>query len=153
MALEIERKFLVLSDDFKGGIEPLFIRQGFISTHKESVVRVRILGKHGYLALKGSGSGITRTEFEYEIPVEDAHQMLENLCEKSIEKLRYVVPAGDHEWEVDVFMKENSGLIIAEIELQSENEDFQRPSWLGKEVTGDSRYYNANLIDLPFSRW
>lgn len=153
MALEIERKFLVTGDEFKSGIEPLFIRQGFISSNKESVVRVRIQGKQGFLALKGPGSGITRSEFEYEIPVEDAHRMLESLCEKSIEKLRYVIPAGIHEWEVDVFMKENSGLIIAEIELQSEDEDFIRPAWLGKEVTGDPRYYNANLIDMPFSRW
>jgi len=153
MALEIERKFLVISNDFKSGVEPLFIRQGFISTHKDHVVRVRIQGKKAFLAIKGNGSGITRIEFEYEIPAGDAHQMLETLCQKTIEKFRYVISSGTHHWEVDEFLKENSGLVIAEIELQSEDEDFVIPSWLGKEVTADPRYYNANLIDHPFRKW
>jgi len=153
MALEIERKFLVISDDYKAGIEPVFIRQGFVSTHQDHVVRVRIQGNKGFLALKGSGSGITRIEFEYKIPLEDAHQILEELCTTTIEKLRYEIPSGKHGWEVDEFLKDNSGLVIAEIELQSEDEDFIKPSWLGKEVTGESRYYNANLIDHPFCNW
>jgi adenylate cyclase len=153
MALEIERKFLVTSHAFKKGVEPVLIRQGFIGTHKESVVRVRIRGKQGFLTLKGSGSGISRIEFEYEIPVEDAHQMLEALCTKTIEKFRYEVISGKHTWEVDEFMKENSGLTIAEIELQSEDESFLKPPWLGEEVTGDPRYYNVNLIEHPFRNW
>jgi len=153
MAQEIERKFLVISDDFKTGTEPVFIRQGFISTHKDHVVRVRIQGNKGFLALKGSGSGITRIEFEYEIPVEDAHQILEVFCTTTIEKFRYKLLSEKHAWEVDEFLKENSGLTMAEIELQSEDEDFLKPSWLGKEVTGDPRYYNANLIDHPFCNW
>ncbi|MEE4256789.1 MAG: CYTH domain-containing protein [Bacteroidales bacterium] len=153
MAQEIERKFLVISDDYKTATEPVFIRQGFISTHKDHVVRVRIQGNKGFLALKGSGSGITRIEFEYEIPVEDAHQMLEAFCTPTIEKFRYKLLSGKHAWEVDEFLKENSGLTMAEIELQSEDEDFLKPSWLGKEVTGDPRYYNANLIDHPFCNW
>jgi len=154
MAKEIERKFLVISDAFKKGIDPLFIHQGFINTDKNSVVRVRMQGSEGYLALKSSGSGISRIEFEYEIPVEDAFEMLRDLCRgPTIEKLRYMPEYKGHLWEVDVFMKENSGLVIAEIELTSEDEDFSKPRWLGDEVTGDPRYYNANLIDLPFSRW
>ena len=154
MAREIERKFLVIDDAYKSGITPLYIRQGYISKGKDSVVRVRIQGKQGFLALKGSGSGISRIEFEYEIPVEDAYEMLEKLCSGStIEKFRYVVGFDGHTWEVDVFMKENSGLVIAEIELSAEEEPFSKPSWIGKEVTGDSKYYNSNLIAKPFQDW
>ena len=154
MAQEIERKFLVRDDTFKTGVTPLFIRQGFISTDKDSVVRVRIYGNRGFLTLKGSGTGISRTEFEYEIPVEDAHEMLEELCKgPTIEKFRYVIEYEGHTWEVDEFMRENSGLVIAEIELTHESEGFLKPPWLGDEVTGDPRYYNANLISNPFTAW
>ena len=154
MAKEIERKFLVRGDDYKAGITPVFIRQGFVSTNKDSVVRVRIYGNTGFLALKGSGSGISRTEYEYEIPVEDAQKLLEEFCKGSIiEKFRNVVEYESHTWEVDEFMGENSGLIIAEIELTHENEEFTKPPWVGDEVTGDPRYYNVNLLNKPFAEW
>ena len=154
MGIEIERKFIVRGDDYKAGITPVVIRQGFISTDMDSVIRVRIFGSKGFLAVKGSGTGISRTEYEYEIPLEDAREMLDKFCAgKSIEKLRYVVSHVSHKWEVDVFMKENSGLVIAEIELLSEDETIVLPPWVGEEVTGDPRYYNANLINHPYSSW
>src|SRR5210317_898527 len=150
MAKEIERKFLVRGDDYKKGITPVFIRQGFISTDKDRVVRVRIYGDRGFIALKGSGTGISRTEFEYEIPVEDAHELLKEFCKGPIiEKFRYVVNYQGFTWEVDEFMRENSGLVIAEIELTHENEDFLKPPWVSDEVTGDARYYNVNLLSNP----
>ena len=154
MAKEIERKFLVISDAFKEGIDPIYIRQGFISTNKNSIVRVRIKEKTGYLAIKSTDSVLSRIEYEYEIPVEDAYEMLRDLCMKpGIEKLRYVLQYEGHTWEVDVFMKENSGLIIAEVELGSEDEAFSKPLWLGEEVSGNPRYYNASLIAKPFISW
>lgn len=154
MAKEIERKFLVKDQGYRSGTRPLYIHQGFISTDKEKVVRVRIYGTRGFIALKGSNAGIIRTEYEYEIPVEDAHEILRDLCLKpTIEKFRYEVEYAGHTWEVDEFMKENSGLVIAEIELGSEDEPFEKPPWLGEEVSGDPRYYNVNLVEKPFRNW
>jgi adenylate cyclase len=152
----IERKFLVVSVDF---IAQAFaknkIAQGYISTHPERTVRVRIKGNKGFLTIKGSGnaSGLSRFEWEKEIDLQEAEQLMK-LCEKGvIEKVRHEVNVGKHVYEVDVFEGENDGLIIAEIELQSENEAFEKPNWLGREVTGDERYYNAFLSQNPYLTW
>lgn len=154
MATEIERKFLVLNDSFKEGIVPVYIRQGFISTDKIRVVRVRIAGTRAFLTLKTAGPGITRYEYEYAIPVEDAQEILDRMCSGSvIEKYRYLVEHENHNWEVDVFMGENEGLVIAEIELQTAHEEFIKPIWLGNEVTHDERYYNAKLVEHPYADW
>lgn len=154
MAQEIERKFLVLNDDFKKGIKPIFIQQGFINTAKETVIRVRMQGDRGFITIKSHSSGITRSEYEYEIPPDDAREMISTLCLKAIiEKYRYISEFEGHTWEVDQFLGENKGLVVAEIELSSEDEIFTKPPWLGEEVTGAPRYYNVNLIAHPFCEW
>jgi adenylate cyclase len=151
---EIERKFLVKSHEFKKFGRGVFIQQGFLNSAKERVVRVRIMGHQAFITIKGIIKGATRTEFEYEIPGEDADVIMNDLCEKPIiEKFRYRIKAADLVWEVDEFKGLNEGLIIAEIELRYENQIFDIPDWIGKEVTGDSRYYNSNLIRTPFSTW
>lgn len=153
---EIERKFLVLSDDFKNeAVTQHRIVQGYLNSDPERTVRVRIKGDTGFITIKGKGneSGTTRMEWEKEIPVKDAEELLK-LCEKgSIDKIRYEVPFGGHVYEVDTFFGENNGLIIAEIELKDEDESFKKPKWLGQEVTGDKRYYNAYLSNNPYSTW
>ena len=152
MATEIERKFLVEGDFLSEATSKTRIVQGYICSEKGSTVRVRIRDNKGYLTVKGaaSSSGLSRYEFEREVPLEDAEQML-RLCEQeSINKERYLVPYKGHTWEVDVFHGHNEGLILAEIELSREDEPFERPSWLGKEVTGDRRYYNSVLTRTPF---
>jgi CYTH domain-containing protein len=150
---EIERKFLVSGDGWRGG-PATRLRQGYLSTAKERTVRVRAAGDCGTITIKGITVGAARTEFEYPIPVDDAHAMLDDLCERPlIEKTRHIVPAGDVTWEIDEFEGANTGLIVAEVELESEAQSFARPSWLGPEVTGDPRYYNANLIARPFTEW
>ena len=154
--IEIERKFLVNSDAFL----KLFktqnrIVQGYLSSVPERTVRVRIKGQKGYLTIKGKSneSGLSRMEWEKEIEVKEAEQLLQ-ICESGvIDKIRYDIEIGKHTFEVDVFDGENKGLTIAEIELQSENESFEKPEWLGKEVTGDQRYYNAFLSKNPFLKW
>jgi adenylate cyclase len=154
MSKEIERKFLVKNLDFKKSAERVLIKQGFLSTVKDRVVRVRIKGEKAYITIKGISSGTSRTEFEYKIPLPDAEIMLYELCEKPIiEKYRYLVKSNDFTWEVDEFMGENEGLIIAEIELQSEEQPFEKPDWVGHEVTDDPKYYNSNLIKNPYSLW
>ena len=153
MAKEIERKFLVKFDklpDLKNGVE---IKQGYLSTMKNAAVRVRLKGVKAYLTIKGEITGITCSEFEYEIPTSDAQQMISEMCGNIISKTRYEIPYKDHIWELDIFHELNAGLVIAEIELQSENETFKRPTWLGKEVTGQSKYYNSNLSKQPFINW
>lgn len=152
MATEIERKFLVEGDFLSEATSKTRIVQGYICSEKGRTVRVRIRDNKGYLTVKGaaSSSGLSRYEFEREVPLEDAEQML-RLCEQeSINKERYLVPYKGHTWEVDVFHGHNEGLILAEIELSREDEPFERPSWLGKEVTGDRRYYNSVLTRTPF---
>jgi CYTH domain-containing protein len=154
--IEIERKFLVQSDAFK----PLAttkhqIAQGYLNSHPERTVRVRIMGEIGFLTIKGKGneSGTTRLEWETEISLMDARPLLA-ICESGvIDKIRHEIPVGNHVFEVDEFFGENEGLVIAEIELSSENEPFEKPAWLGKEVTGDYRYYNAYLSKNPFKAW
>ncbi len=154
MGQEIERKFLVLGDAWRHDAAGTVYRQGYLSTVKERTVRVRTIGERGFLTVKGLTVGATRSEFEYEIPVDDADRMLDGLCERPlIEKTRYVVATGGHDWEIDEFAGENAGLIVAEVELEAEDEAVELPAWAGEEVTGDPRYYNANLIAHPFSRW
>ena len=154
--LEIERKFLVLSNDFiKEAFTQNRIVQGYLNSNPERTVRIRIKGNKGFLTIKGKGneSGTTRLEWETEIPLEDAEKLLP-LCESGvIEKVRYEIKVGKHVFEVDVFSGENEGLIMAEIELQSEDESFGKPIWIGKEVTNDVKYYNANLSNHPFKSW
>jgi len=154
MPKEIERKYKVQSTKYKDLAEGLYIHQGFLSTEKERVVRVRVIGDKGYLTIKGITTGATRTEYEYEIPVTDANALLKELCLKpTIEKYRYEVPNKGFIWEVDEFLGENEGLIVAEIELESEDQEFEFPDWVGEEVTDDPRYFNSNLIAHPFSMW
>lgn len=153
---EIERKFLVLSDDFRTTAATTNrIVQGYLNSNPERTVRVRIKGAKGFLTIKGKGneSGTTRLEWEKEIALADAEQLL-SLCEKGIiDKIRYEVPFGKHVYEIDVFSGDNDGLIVAEIELSSEDETFEKPIWLGKEVTGEEKYYNAYLSNYPYKTW
>ena len=153
MGTEIERKFRVKEGAWREANATRY-RQGYLSTVKERTVRVRTINDKAYLTIKGITVGASRAEFEYEIPVADAEEMLDNLCEKPlIEKNRYEVDAGTLTWEVDEFFGENQGLVIAEIELQSEDQPFDKPDWVADEVTSDPRYYNANLIKHPYSSW
>lgn len=154
--LEIERKFLVRSEGYKrDASSQIRIVQGFLNTHPERTVRVRIKGEKAYLTIKGMSneSGTTRFEWETEITVAEATNLID-LCEDIIlEKTRYKVPLGQHVFEVDEFLGENKGLVVAEIELQHEDERFDRPDWLGKEVTGEVEYYNSQLSKKPFRDW
>jgi CYTH domain-containing protein len=153
MGKEIERKFLVCGDAWREA-EGTAYRQGYLSSVKERTVRVRTIDDKGYLTIKGISVGATRSEFEYEIPLRDAEELLDTLCEKPlIEKNRHKLEYQGLVWEVDEFFGENQGLVVAEVELQSEDQVFARPAWVGKEVTDDRRYFNANLIKYPFSRW
>jgi len=154
MAKEIERKFLVNGDAWRTLAQGVHYRQGYLSTVKERTVRVRTVDAKGFLTIKGITIGASRSEFEYEIPVEDANAMLDHLCEKPlIEKYRFKIPFAGHVWELDEFEGDNQGLIVAEIELQNEDETFQRPQWIDQEVTGDPRYFNSNLTKNPFTTW
>jgi adenylate cyclase len=154
MALEIERKFLVKSGDYRSQGKPTYIHQGFLSTDKDRVVRIRIYGDEAFLTIKGVSKGIARAEFEYPVPVEDAQFMLENLCIRpTIEKYRYKIDVEGFIWEVDEFLGENDGLVVAEIELEQAEQKFPKPDWVGMEVTGDKRYYNANLVNNPYKNW
>jgi adenylate cyclase len=154
MGIEIEKKFLVTGEDWKKLVAGTIYRQGYLTSGRRCTVRVRIAGEKGYLTVKGPSVGAVRKEYEYEIPFAEAGEMLENLCGKPlIEKRRYRIPIADHVWEVDEFFGENEGLVIAEIELKKEDEDFVKPRWAGMEVTGDSRYYNASLVTHPFTKW
>ncbi len=154
--LEIERKFLVVSQDFKNqAFSKERIVQGFLNTDPERTVRIRVKGEMGFLTIKGKSnrSGTTRFEWEKQIGTSEAEKLLD-LCEKSIlEKTRYEISVGEHVFEVDEFHGANQGLIVAEIELNDENEDFEKPDWLGKEVTGEVKYYNSQLSKSPYSTW
>lgn len=156
MAQEIERKFLVTSDAFKNeSIKQTRITQGYLSSVPERTVRVRVKGVKGYITIKGIGntSGAARYEWEKEIPVSEVEELLK-ICEPGvIDKTRYEVQAGSFTFEVDEFYGENQGLIVAEIELSDENDKFDKPSWLGEEVTGDARYYNSMLMKNPYTKW
>jgi CYTH domain-containing protein len=153
MGKEIERKFLVTGDDWQEG-DGTHYCQGYLSIAKERTVRVRIEGDSARFTIKGITENATRDEYEYPLPVSDAREILENLCLRPlVEKRRYRI---DHEgmtWEVDAFSGDNAGLVVAEIELEDPDQEFTRPPWLGREVTGDPRYYNANLVRCPFRQW
>jgi adenylate cyclase len=154
MGEEIERKFLVTGEGWRDVATGVKYRQGFLSTVAERTVRVRVAGTRGTITVKGKNVGARRAEFEYEIPVGDAEQMLDTLCERPlIEKVRYTLTAGPHRWEIDVFEGDNAGLVVAEIELGSENEAFAKPKWAGDEVTDDPRYFNSNLVAHPYRSW
>lgn len=154
MNQEIERKFLVNGDRWRDLATGIHYRQGYLQRTKEKTVRVRIAGEKAFLTIKGQTIGIGRLEFEYPIPVADAVEMLEKLGDRpQIEKKRYRIPVENFVWEVDEFFGENQGLIMAEIELQSEDQAFLKPDWIGVEVTHASRYYNANLVSYPYSQW
>ena len=153
MALEIERKFLVKEGAWRNEKGEKY-RQGYLNSAKERTVRVRIIDVNGYLTVKGISRGAVRVEYEYEIPGEEAEAMLNDLCEKPlIEKMRYKIEFKGLVWEVDEFFGENQGLIMAELELESEDQKFIKPEWIGEEVTGDPKYFNANLIHHPYTKW
>lgn len=152
MATEIERKFLVTSDAWKQGAG-VNICQGYLNRDKERTVRVRVAGDRAFITIKGISTGATRAEFEYEIPVTDAGQLLK-LCERPlIQKIRHAVMHEGSTWEVDEFYGENAGLVMAEIELNAEDEVFARPAWLGMEVTDDPHYFNSSLATHPYNAW
>ncbi len=154
MPKEIERKFLILNETWREGAQGVSYRQGYLCRDKERVVRLRAAGDKAFLTVKGLTVGASRAEYEYEIPLADCLVMLDTLAEKPlIEKTRYRIPYAGLIWEVDEFFGENSGLIVAEVELEQEDQTLAKPPWIGEEVTGDPRYYNSNLMVLPFSRW
>lgn len=154
MGKEIERKFLVKDTSILKGKEGTPFHQGYLSTDKDRIARVRIMGNNAVMTFKGSSAGLARLEYEYSIPEEDAAEILEKLClQPTITKDRYRIPYKGFIWEVDVFHRENEGLIIAEIELEDEEQEFTIPEWVGREVTGDPRYYNAYLVSRPFKIW
>lgn len=160
MAIEIERKFLVLDDRWRAAADGgTRLRQGYLNRVSgaeaaRGSVRVRTDGSQAFLNIKSATLGIRRQEYEYAIPLADAEAMLAELCVGAVvEKTRYHITVGTHRWEIDVFAGENAGLTVAEIELQDEAEAFERPAWLGEEVSGDPRYYNVCLADHPYTRW
>ncbi len=156
MAIEIERKFLIKDDRYKKeSVRAIRITQRYLSSVPERTVRVRIKGEKGYITVKGVGStsGVSRFEWEKEILVKDAKELF-NICEQGIiDKTRYDIKSDKHTFEVDEYYGENAGLIVAEVELSSEDEEFNKPNWLGDEITGDAKYYNSMLMKNPFSRW
>ena len=154
MGTEIERKFLMKDDAWRSLAKGTKYRQGYLNSTKERVVRVRTIDDKGFLTIKGITTGATRVEYEYEIPDAEATAMLDELCEKPlIEKNRYKIAFDGFTWEVDEFFGENQGLIVAEVELESEDQPFEKPDWIGEEVTGDPKYFNSNLIQNPYLKW
>ena len=154
MALEIERKYLVDLEKLGTLENGTRIKQGYLSTNKDAVVRVRVKNDKAYLTIKGPNNGISRLEFEYEIPFDEANEMLGNLCKKPlIDKTRYIIKHDIHIWEIDVFYGDNEGLVVAEVELKDENEKINLPSWIKEEVTSDNRYFNSNLMKYPYKDW
>ncbi|MDJ0962277.1 MAG: CYTH domain-containing protein [Acidimicrobiia bacterium] len=154
MGTEIERKYLVVGDAWRALGQGMTFRQGYLSTVKERTVRVRVVGDVGTLTIKGLTVGTTRAEYEYPIPVDDANQMLDTLCEEPvIDKTRFIVEHDGMTWEIDEFDGANAGLIVAEVELDSEDQTIELPEWIGDEVSHDPRYFNANLIAHPYTEW
>ncbi|MCG8577438.1 MAG: CYTH domain-containing protein [Flavobacteriales bacterium] len=154
MGVEIERKFLIKDDSWREkATDANDIKQGYLNSVAERTVRVRISRGKGILTIKGKNDNLSRLEYEYEIPLKDAESLID-LCEKPIiEKTRHSYFRANHHWEIDVFKGENEGLIVAEVELESEEEELQLPEWIGEEVSNDSRYYNSSLITNPFVNW
>ena len=160
MSTEIERKFLLVNDDWREQADAgVVLRQGYLTSSspdqgQKSSIRVRIAGEQANLNIKSATLGITRQEYEYPIPLADAHALLDSLADGPIiEKTRYHVRHGAHMWEIDVFAGDNRGLVVAEVELAAEDEDFEKPAWLGEEVSDDPRYYNVCLVTHPFKDW
>jgi len=154
MAQEIERKFLLKNDTWRANATGTMYRQGYLNSAKERTVRIRTVGDQAFLTIKGISVGATRAEYEYPISLDDCNAMLDDLAEKPlIEKKRYKIRHGELTWEIDEFFGDNQGLIVAEVELQSETQAYEKPPWIGDEVTGDPRYFNSNLIKLPFRQW
>lgn len=155
MGVEIERKFLVVDDGWRAAVQTeTHIVQGYLHSGEKATVRVRIAGERAFLTIKGRTKGISRSEFEYEIPVTDAELMVEDLVSGPvIDKVRHVVDEGGRHWEVDVFAGDNEGLVMAEIEIDAEDDEVAVPSWAGLEVSDDARYFNANLARDPFRNW
>lgn len=154
MAKEIERKFLVIGNKWRELANGTHYRQGYLNSIKERTVRIRTINDKAYLTIKGPTIGVTRMEFEYEIPYNDCVEMLDNLAEKPIiEKTRYKIKADNLVWEIDEFFGVNEGLIVAEVELQSEEQKFEKPEWIGEEISGDPRYFNSNLVNNPYTTW
>ena len=154
MGVEIERKFLLAGDGWRALGTPVLFRQGYLSLDPDRTVRVRVEGDQGRLTIKGRSSGATRGEWEYPLPLADADDLLARLCQQPlIEKYRRRIDFAGNTWEVDEFLGANRGLVVAEIELASEDQAFDKPDWIGAEVTDDKRYYNSSLIKLPFSAW
>lgn len=154
MGVEIERKFLLANEGWRGQGHPTLMRQGYLVADPVRTVRVRIEGERAVITIKGKTTGASRGEWEYEIPVPDATELLDGLCEQpQVEKIRHRIDHAGHTWEVDEFLGLNAGLVVAEIELAAEDEAFEKPDWIGAEVTGDKRYYNSSLIRMPYSQW
>lgn len=154
MPREVERKFLLKDDAWKNLGEAVLIRQGYLSTDPGRTVRVRVIGPAAYLTVKGPSTGVSRAEFEYPIPMDDAVEMLETLCRQPIiEKHRTRIPIGGVVWEVDEFHGLNQGLVLAEVELESPDQAVDLPDWVGEEVSDDPRYFNAGLVEHPYSEW
>lgn len=154
MGVEIERKFLLLGDVWRQLGQPVLLRQGYLCSDPVRTVRVRIEGEQGLLTIKSKSVGATRGEWEYPIPLQEAQELLDRLCERPlVEKYRRRVEHAGFTWEIDEFLGANAGLVVAEIELPSEDALFDKPGWIGAEVTGDKRYYNSSLIRSPYSTW
>ena len=155
MGIEIERKFLMNPEKWEHLEKPVgeFYRQGYLSTDPTKTIRVRQTSERGFLTIKGISVGATRKEYEYEIPLEEAKELLDQFSVAELSKIRYKISIGNHVWEVDEFLGKNAGLIVAEIELSSEDEDFEIPDWIGREVTGAEKYYNSNLVTEPYENW
>ncbi|VGO12947.1 Inorganic triphosphatase [Pontiella desulfatans] len=154
MGIEIERKFLVKDDSWKEHADDgLVCKQGYLASDRDKTVRIRVMGEKAFLTIKGATYGLSRSEYEYEIPVIDAEGMLQFCATAPVEKTRYLIEHVGMTWELDVFMGANAGLIMAEIELDSEDQPFELPAWAGEEVSGDVRFYNSHLAQKPFTRW
>ncbi len=153
MPAEIERKFLLADDSWHDGSPGVRIAQGYLSQDADRTVRVRIAGESGWLTIKGRSEGITRAEFEYEIPLDDAKTLLEMCLPSVIDKTRFRIPFGGHEWEIDVFHGDNKGLVVAEVELADEAVSPELPPWIGVEVSSDARYFNSCLAVTPYAKW
>ena len=154
MNQEIERKFLVRGDGWRPGAHGVLCRQGYLSSAIGCTVRVRLMGDAALLTIKGATKGITKLEYEYPIPTADAQALLDRLCVKPlIEKRRFTVPFAGMTWEIDEFLGENQGLLVAEVELEAEDQPVELPAWAGAEVSGDPRYFNVNLVRHPYAHW
>jgi len=155
MPIEIERKFLLANEHWRDDVTKSFrIRQGYMGEIDKASVRIRVQGDKANINIKSATLSMRRMEYEYAIPLDEAEEMLDQLCKQpQVDKTRYIVERGKHKWEIDEFYGDNEGLVVAEIELSDEAETFDKPEWIGEEVTEDARYYNVNLIAVPFKDW